>query len=499
MPVANLKLGFVPGDRPVFSTAWALQMRDRCVKTLRGIAGVELVLPDESISTKGLVRSMEQAEAVAEQFRLAGVNRLLLGTMNFGDEEALCEVARRLRVPVLLLGTPDAVLNNGKRAGSDSFCGTLSVSMNLHTAGIPFTFAGILEPESEAFRDSVTRFIGASESALRAGFSESFDRRMNPPPVSASMSAIARKAADEFRGARLGQFGPRARGFTTCAFDERQLLRQYGQRVVPIDLALVFGNANRLADTAPEVATAAKKIMGGATSEVAPPVIVKMAKLYVSLQGLIHEHRIDALGHNCWTSIQSEYGICGCGVFSFLEDDGYPIACETDVYGAASLLLQKVIAKQFRQETRPFFMDWTIQHPKDPNLFQAWHCGKAPISVFTNKPAIRTHEILGPLLGEASCGGTMEGELRTGPVTLLRLTEYGGRFRAMITRGAIETSEWANMRGSWGWVRVRDLNGLYRCLIEKGFSHHVSLIHGDHAELTAATCRELEMEVVWVE
>jgi L-fucose isomerase-like protein len=224
-----------------------------------------------------------------------------------------------------------------------------------------------------------------------------------------------------------------------------------------------------------------------------------MAKLYVSLAGLIAEHRLVALGHNCWTSIQSEYGICGCGVFSYLEDDGYPIACETDVYGAASLLLQKVVAKQLGVETRPFFMDWTIQHPTDPNLFQAWHCGKAPISTFAKKPAIRTHEILGPLLGENVCGGTMEGEFRTGPVTLFRLTEYGGKFRAMITRGVIETSDWKNMRGSWGWVRVKDLAGLYRCLIEKGFSHHVSLMYGDHAELTAATCRELQMEVVWVE
>ena len=499
MSHTTVKLGFVPGDRPVFSTAWALRMRDRCVETLRKIAGVELVLPGEAITTKGLVRSMEQAEAVAEQFRKAGVERLLLGTMNFSDEEALCEVARRLRVPVLLLGTPDAVLADGKRAGSDSFCGTLSVSMNLHTAGIPFSFAGILDPANDLFHQSVERFIAAPAPILARESEHAFQRGSSAPATSATVEPIAKRAAADFRGARLGQFGPRARGFTTCAFDERQLLRQFGQRVVPIDLALVFGNANRLSDDAPEVRAAAARITGGAKSEVAAPVITKMAKLYLSLQGLIREHRIVALGHNCWTSIQSEYGVCGCGVFSYLEEDGYPIACETDVYGAASLLLQKCVAKQLGVETRPFFMDWTIQHPTDKNLFQAWHCGKAPISVFTQKPAIRTHEILGPLLGEAVCGGTMEGELRTGEVTLLRLTEYGGKFRAMITRGVIETSSWQNMRGSWGWVRVRDLDGLYRTLIEKGFSHHVSLIHGDHAVATAATCRELDMEVVWVD
>ena len=82
---------------------------------------------------------------------------------------------------------------------------------------------------------------------------------------------------------------------------------------------------------------------------------------------------------------------------------------------------------------------------------------------------------------------------------MCRLVEHDGAFRALVSKGQIEPSPWKQMRGSWGWVRMPDLNQLYRILIEKGFSHHVSLIHGDYAQVTAEVCNQLGMEVVWVD
>lgn len=492
-----IKLGFVPGDRSVFSTAWALQMRDRCVTALRKLEQVELVLPDPAVTTKGLVSNITQAHAVARQFKSQGVTHLLLGTMNFGDEVAMSEIARQLAVPTLLFGTPDAVLSDGKRAGSDSFCGTLSVAMNLHVALVPFTFAGIVDPAQPAFLSDVKQFLSTAAAELQRKHQSNFTTAYRAPNLSADVKKIAASAATKFRNVTLGQFGPRANGFVTCAYDERQLLQHFGQRVVPIDLATIFGRAHRVSAESPEYAAAHALITSKTKVEVGPQSIDKIVRLYVALKSLIDGNHIVALGHNCWTGIQTDYGICGCAVFSFLEDEGTPIACETDVYGAVSMYLQKCVAQQLGQTRPPFFMDWTIQHPTDADLFQAWHCGKAPVSTFAEKPAIRSHEILGPLLGDAVSGGTLEGAFQEGPVTLVRLVEYGGKFRALVTRGVIEPSPWKHMRGSWGWVRVSKLNQLYRTLVEKGFSHHVSMMYGDHTQATAATCEALGMEVVW--
>jgi L-fucose isomerase-like protein len=485
-----MKLGFVPGHRPAFSQQWALDMRQTCIDALDKL-NLEVVAPE------GLISNIEDAESAWPWFAEQGVDALLLGTMTFGDEEALAEIAHRLYeikpLPIALFGTLETVDGKGIRAGSDSFCGTLSVAMNLQTAGIPFRFLGILDPKSAQFADAVAEFASAGAEQVNAEWEAAFAQA-----YPGKVGWDATEAVEAFRHARFGQFGPRASGFVTCAFDERQMLRQFGQRVVPIDLAEVFGRANGL-DAQDEALVAARaKICERADLEVDGTAFEKMARLYVSLRQLIAENRLVAAGHNCWLSIQTQYGISGCAVFSLLEDEGIPITCETDVYGAVSMLLAKVVAGAHGDETPPIFMDWTIRHPEDRNLFQAWHCGKAPWSVFRDRPVIRTHEIIARNLSEDICQGTVEGEFRPGEVTLSRLVEYNGTFRCLITKGVIETGEWPEMRGSWGWVRIDDLDRLYRVLCEKGFSHHVVLQYGDFRIALASTAAALGMEVVWV-
>ncbi|MFT5129133.1 MAG: L-fucose isomerase-like protein [Rhodothermales bacterium] len=489
----SISLGFVPGHRPSFSQDWALEMRRTCVDALTPL-DLELVVPE------GVISNIEEAESAWPWFAERGVEALLLGTMTFGDEEALAEIAQRLYeikpIPIALFGTLEPVDGKGIRAGSDSFCGTLSVAMNLQTAGIPFRFLGILDPKSAEFATAVAEFVTMDAARVRRNWEEAFAR---PYPGGGSAdSAITAAAVEAFRHARFGQFGPRASGFVTCAFDERQMLRQFGQRVVPIDLAEVFGRATGLDGDDAALAAARAKICERADLEVDAKAFEKMARLYVSLQQLITENRLVAAGHNCWLSIQTQYGISGCAVFSLLEDEGIPITCETDVYGAASMLLAKVVAAAHGDETPPIFMDWTIRHPEDRNLFQAWHCGKAPWSVFRDRPVIRTHEIIGRNLSDDICQGTVEGEFCPGEVTLSRLVEYNGRFRCLVTRGVIEIGEWPEMRGSWGWVRIDDLERLYRVLCEKGFSHHVVLQYGDYRASLASTAEELGIEVVWI-
>jgi L-fucose isomerase-like protein len=483
-------LGFVPGHRPAFSQQWALAMRQTCVDALSALE-LDLRVPE------GVISNIEDAESAWPWFAEQEIDALLLGTMTFGDEEALAEIAQRLYeikpLPIALFGTLEPVDAQGIRAGSDSFCGTLSVAMNLQTAGIPFRFLGILDPKSAQFAEAVAEFARMDARQVRDAWASAFAQAY---PGEGSWDASQAVAA--FRHARFGQFGPRASGFVTCAFDERQLLRQFGQRVVPIDLAQVFGRANGLAGDDAALIAARAKIRERADLEVDGAAFEKMARLYVSLRQLIAENRLVAAGHNCWLSIQTQYGISGCAVFSLLEDEGIPITCETDVYGAASMLLAKVVAAAHGDNSPPIFMDWTIRHPADRNLFQAWHCGKAPWSVFRDRPVIRTHEIIGRNLSDDICQGTVEGEFRDGVVTLSRLVEYNGIFRCLVSKGEIVTGEWPEMRGSWGWVRIDDLNRLYRVLCEKGFSHHVVLQYGDYRQALAATADALGMEVVWV-
>jgi L-fucose isomerase-like protein len=93
--------------------------------------------------------------------------------------------------------------------------------------------------------------------------------------------------------------------------------------------------------------------------------------------------------------------------------------------------------------------------------------------------------------------GTVDGRVKPGTVTISRLVEYDGEFKLFLTKGRI-VEEPGEFRGSWAWVEVPDLDKVYRTLIEEGFVHHASMIHGDLAEPLAAAAKLLGIKVVAV-
>ena len=80
-------------------------------------------------------------------------------------------------------------------------------------------------------------------------------------------------------------------------------------------------------------------------------------------------------------------------------------------------------------------------------------------------------------------------------MTLCRLIERDGQFKMLITAGEIMEAD-QNIRGSWSWVHVPDLNGLYKILVKEGFTHHASLIHGDYRRVIAEACELLGIQTV---
>ena len=54
------------------------------------------------------------------------------------------------------------------------------------------------------------------------------------------------------------------------------------------------------------------------------------------------------------------------------------------------------------------------------------------------------------------------------------------------------------LAGTWSWVEVSDHAHLYRTLVEEGFIHHASMIHGDQVEPLNQACKFLEIQPVVV-
>ena len=143
----TIKIGFVPAHRNSLNEDWASELRQRCLAVFNKIPGLEIIVPDESLTKRGFVRDEAEAEKVIKLFQSKGIDGLIIGTMTFGDEISINIIASAFRnKPQLLFGTKENEVPSCGDRTSDSFCGTLSISSGLHRRKIPFVFAGLVFP-----------------------------------------------------------------------------------------------------------------------------------------------------------------------------------------------------------------------------------------------------------------------------------------------------------------------------------------------------------------
>jgi len=461
-------LGFVPLHRYPFDEKWGVKIKNRIIESASRLPFIQLVYPDEKLTKMGLVWDDSDAEKTAELFKREKIEGLLIGTMTFGDELAGAKVAEEFReFPIAVFGTKEPEVLPGGFRRSDSFCGTLSLASGLYRREIPFTFLGLFFPEEEEFRRRLECF------------------------------ARATAAVRKFIGARIGLIGPRPERFETVTFNEAEMVRRFKQRVVHESLVNVIEEAKALSDSDPKVAEVIEDMKRVADiSQVPREALLKMAKLEVVLRKLADELSLSGMGIRCWNEIQKYYGISPCFVMGRLTQSGILSSCEVDIYGALTMLIQYEVSLE---TTPPHFIDWTIQHPEDPNVFLAWHCGNAPPSLACPgcTPVIRYHSIMYRDVGIDNCYGTAEFRLKPGPVTICRLTEHRGEFKMLITKGEALEEE-GEFRGSWTWVRVKDLDALYRTVVGEGFVHHASMIHGDYVGPIVEVCKLLRIKTIMV-
>ncbi|MCD6300744.1 MAG: hypothetical protein J7L82_01580 [Staphylothermus sp.] len=468
----RITLGLVLLHRYPFDENWAVRLKNWFIESIEKNFGeyVELVYASEANTKMGLVIDDDDAEKIVKLFHEKVVDGIVMITLTFGDELAGAYVAERFKgKPIIVFATKEPQVLPGGFRRSDSFCGTLSLASALYRRKIPFLFGGIVFPEDREFIESMEKFL--------------------------RVVSIVKN----FIGAKIGAIGPRPERFETVTYNEAKMAEKYNQRVIHVTLLEIIEEARRLTDDDPEVLNvlndmAKKADLSELPEHIKKNVLLKLAKLEVMLRRKIKEKGLNALGFRCWTEIQKYYGVSPCFVLGRLTDSGIPSACEVDVYGALTMIMQYAAALG---DNPPFFIDWTIRHHEKPNVFLAWHCGNMPPSLCTGGCMLKYHSIMYRDVGEENAYGTSEGRIKPGVVTISRLVEYDGEFKLFITKGRVLEEE-APFRGSWAWVEVDNLDKVYRTLIEEGFVHHASMIHGDHVEALTDAAKLLGIKTVIV-
>jgi L-fucose isomerase-like protein len=478
----KVKLGYVPSYRFRFSP-WCAKMRDESLAVLRSIEGVEVVVPEAApegtepnpargTTRTGAVSGLDEGEGVAEYFLSQKVDGLILCPLDFGDERSASKIAEKLQVPVLLYATkePPAVNDASLARQSDSYCGNLSMASGLYRRNIAFRYAGIYCPE---------------EPELLYEF-ETF--------------AAACAVIKHLVGARIGQVGVRPNTFETVAYDEVAMIQKFQQNVIPLNIADIVFAAKSFADDDPKVQALIANVRETVPNiTVADDYLLNEAKVELALRNFYTENKLSAMAVQCWPSIGREMGISVCALYGRLTENEMLTACEVDVLGSLAMMVNYYAGMG---HIKPHFIDWTIQHRDNPNWLLAWHCGNAPVSLAADpcKVALRsrmnmTGEL--PVKEHDFSAGLHQFQIKPGVVTFCRLQEYDNEWKMLIATGEIVSSD-EELAGTWSWVAVRDHEELYRTLVEEGFVHHASMIHGDQTDVLLEVCDFLDIEPIVV-
>jgi L-fucose isomerase-like protein len=443
-----ITLGFIPSNRGFFSKELAAKMRDQTIEVLRSM-GITVVVPAVDETKVGCVETRQEAELAAELFRKHRVHGILVGAVNFGEEQgvAWCVKKAALNVPIMIFGCQEEETLTMKTRRRDAFCGLLSIGEVLRQIGAAYTVAQtpICFPTDASFRSDVDRFVRVC------------------------------RVVHGIRNARYGQIGARPDAFWTCRYSEKQL-QLLGPTVMTLDLSEVIGGANRIPDSDGDLSKVIADIQGYAdTSAIKQLSVVRSAKLELFLRRWAKENAIDAFAIQCWTSIQANYGVCSCTTMSRFGDEGVPSACEADIMGTMSMH-----ACMLASDTPAGLADWNNLHNDDPELVNLWHCGVFPAAFAKTPVRIGVQEII------ASSGaakyedseGTIEFIAKENPLTLCRVTQDpNGEWKAVVVQGDIEAND-AVTFGCYGWCRVPHLGRLYRDVLLRHFPHHVAITQG---------------------
>ena len=468
----TVKIGFVPStweswDGNAYTGKLAEKTRDRCMKVFDEVPGLEIVVPSKELTDQGCVGTVEEGMATADLFLKENVQGIIIGNMNFGLEIALGALLSKLPkdMPVLHFATRSGPFSSQGNRSTDTWCGQFMTCSALRRRGFKFEHIITCEPEESRFAEKV----------------ETFTRACN--------------AVSHFKGARVLQVGTRPTKFESQFFSEEDMMRNFSQVLVPVDLATAYEYMDAISADDPDVLRIAEEIRWGAdliTLET-PNSITNQARFEKTLITLAEEHHCRIIASSCWESLQHRYSIAACSTFSRLNSQGYSVGCEVDVMGAVTMSIMNHCALG----TIPAdFIDWTDLHPTEENVWLAWHCGNAACELCAGdcQKHLTMNERLG--LWSPTCYGSMEFRMKNGPVTCARLVEYDGKYSMFFGTGEI-VDIGPKTRGSYGWVKVNDIEDWEQRMIDTGIIHHGALIHDDKvADALEMFCKFMGIEAV---
>lgn len=448
--MANIRLGFAPTRRSIFSAPDALKYRDLTAKRLEKL-GIDFV-DITDVNDEGLLFDEESRVKMVEKFRAARIDGLFLPHCNFGTEYLCARLAKELNVPVLLWGPLDERPEpNGVRL-RDTQCGLFATGKVLRRFGVPFTYLTNCRLEDAVFERGLRDFLAVCN------------------------------VVKTFRGIRILQIAPRPFDFWTTMCNEGELLERFGIELAPIPMPELTEEVRRVKEEKTQVDKTVAYIRDTMEVGIGEDALQNVAALKVAMGNLVAKYGCSAAAIQCWNALQSELGIMPCAANALLNDEGIPVVCETDIHGAITALLVEAAGMG---ETRSFFADWTIRHPDLANGELLQHCGPWPVSVAKERVKLGY-----PLAFDHP--GALTAEAKHGKITLCRFDGDNGNYSLLL--GNAIGVEGPLCMGTYLWIEVENIKRLEEKIVTGPYIHHCVGIHKDVVPVLYEACKYIGVQ-----
>ncbi len=450
----KLKIGIVPDRRYVsgpkrtgiFNPDYAVDNKNKALKFIKENFTDEITeFTDlEWLNEEGLLIETKDCVRVAEYLKQEKVDAIFIVNCNFGNEEAVGGLARMMKLPVLLWGPRDRIIEKDGTRYTDTQCGLFAMSKQLKRYNVPFSYISGCDIEEEKFMKGFRRFL--------------------------SVAVMVKN----FKTLRIVQVGSRVKPFKCVMSNELEMTELFGIDVIPVNLAETSDKLKLILETR-------KAILGlhvsniksrYDTGDISEDILYRMAAFIEFYKEILDENMADVIATECWTAMNLAFGAMPCLSMSILADMGYLVICESDIHGAVTAALLSCAA---RGADPPLFGEFTCRHPEKDEAELLWHCG-----VFASSSRKGCGKI--PLMAfkPSFCA-------KDGRYTLARFQCEKGKY--YLLGGEFDTTDGPATVGTYMWARFPELERIETKLIEGPYIHHMSEIKGEYADSLKEFCK----------
>lgn len=395
-----------------------------------------------------------------EDIKAAGCNALCVYLGNFGPEISETLLAKHFDGPKMFVAAAEETGNNLIQGRGDAYCGMLNASYNLQLRNVKAYIPEYPVGTAEECADMIHEFL----------------------PIARAVDALA--------NLKIISFGPRPLNFLACNAPIKQLynLGVEIEENSELDLFEAF-NKHEGDERIPSIVKEMEEELGAGNKK--PEILAKLAQYKLTLKDWVEAHRgyrkYVAIAGKCWPAFQTQFGFVPCYVNSRLTDQGIPVSCEVDIYGALSEFIGTVVsqdtvtlldinnsvpADMYEEDIKGKF-DYTHK-----DTFMGFHCGNTASSKLSFCE-MKYQMIMARALPEEVTQGTLEGDIKPGDITFFRLQSTADcKLRAYIAHGEVLPVATRSF-GAIGVFAIPEMGRFYRhVLIEGGYPHHGAVAFG---------------------